>query len=78
MKVDEKKWLNTIITCYDKFLSEDHEDTFDFVTMVFLENFTIDDLEMQKDMFLHYCEVPVCQVFMTSGMKEESSEVTKV
>jgi len=60
LKTDGKEWLKTITTSYDKFLSEDYEHTYDFVAFVFPENFTLDDLEMQKDMYLFYSEAPVC------------------
>jgi hypothetical protein len=70
--------LKTKITTYDKFLSEDHEHTFDFAALVFPESFTLDDIELQKDMYNYYCEVPVCQYFLTADMKNEHEEVKKV
>ena len=46
--------------------------------MVFPESFTLDDLEMQKEMYIFYSEVPVCQYFITSEMKNEKEELNKI
>lgn len=78
LKKDGQQWLKSKITCYDKFLSEDHEHTFDFAILVFPESFTLDDIELQKDMYTYYSEVPVCQYIITQEMKNESAEVKKI
>ena len=70
--------MKSKITCYDKFVSEDHEHTFDFAILVFPESFTLDDIELQKDMYTYYSEVPVCQYIITQEMKNESAEVKKI
>ncbi len=64
-KYDGQQWLKSKITSYDKFLSEDHEHTFDFVVFVFPEAITLDDIELQKDMYLFYSNVPVCHYMIS-------------
>jgi hypothetical protein len=58
--------LKTKITTYEKYLSDDHEHTFDFVVFVFPDLLTYEDFELKKDMYIFYSNVPVCQILLTA------------
>ena len=73
--------MKTKITTYEKYLSDDHEHTFDFVVFVFPEILTYEDFELKKDMYIFYSNVPVCQILLTKkfvGDEESRLEVFKI
>ena len=56
--------MKTKITTYEKYLSDDHEHTFDFVVFVFPDILTYVDFELKKDMYIFYSNVPVYQILL--------------
>ena len=73
--------MKSKITTYEKYLSDDHEHTFDFVVFVFPELFTYEDFELKKDMYIFYSNVPVCQILVTNKFvdnDEARCEVFKI
>ena len=64
--------MKSKITTYDKFHSGNHEHTFDFVVFVFPLATSLEDILAQKDMYIFFSNVPLCQyMFKTKTFEEE-------
>ena len=66
--------MKSKITTYEKYLSDDHEHTFDFVVFVFPDLLTYEDFELKKDMYISYSNVPVCQIVFTEKLRKDGAE----
>ena len=61
-------------TCYERFIENKNEDSFDFSILVFMNEVSADDLEMQQEMIEHYAHVPVSQYVMTDEMQDKPKD----
>jgi hypothetical protein len=48
------------VTDFQEFLSGGRKDSFDFVALVFPEIISLNDIDLLREMYLYYSEVPVC------------------
>jgi hypothetical protein len=68
--------LSVKTTTFADFQAGKKEDTYDFVGLAYLQQFTKEDLEKQRDYIRYYTQVPVVHVFLRKAMEHDQSSLS--